>query len=746
MMRKPCLLAFSVFAVLVLLMPAPRVQADPFAAEWQGRERTWVGPEYFAIRWQDWSVRDDRLSVESRPGRSCVVMTRQVDPGDGRLTLAAGVVADEGVSVPIGFWLGVRGPIEDQWRSAAAYGNYHAFAGIRPDGTLVLRDRTFETNATVETPVDPTKPFDLRLMVNVAGEQATLTLTAEQGGESFDATLELKAYEVVGLLGLGTADQLGSPIGKEQVPKWHFDTFAADGDRLALHDDRTFGPIGWTQYTHVDDTLKLTVLMMPVGANDAQEVDLLIDRDGEFEHVAREAIDPLARAATFRVEHLEVIKPRRYRVRYEWQGETFHYDGILRPAPTEAMTIAVMSCDWGYAFPNAPLVANVTERDPDLLVYAGDQIYEFFGKFGAEHEPLDRSTLDYLRKYALFGWINRDLLRDRPSIIIPDDHDVFQGNIWGAGGKQRPPRVGNTGGDPMGGYRQPVEWINAMQKTQTWHLPDGRDVEPIDRGISVYFSGFTWGNVHFAILEDRKWKTGYRTIWPTDDDIPAGDYDALDPPGTELLGPRQEAFLEAWAKGKPDLIHVAISQTMFAKAHTHTGPNLRPIAEDFDTNGWPRTPRNRAVKLLGNANALHLAGDQHVGILAQLGVVDWTDGPLAFMVPGTANGWPRAWWPNGPGGKTTGRFVDEFGNQMTILAVANPEPGSNDLRPWRDGPYNVAHSRGSGFGLVTLDLDDKSARFEMTRYLADDDDRAGTFPGFPQTFRLFDDGWERADD
>ena len=79
------------FVALLLLAFAlpPRAGGEPFHAEWRGGDRTWVGPEYFAIRWQDWSVREGRLSVESRPGRSCLVMTRAVEVGNGALTLSA---------------------------------------------------------------------------------------------------------------------------------------------------------------------------------------------------------------------------------------------------------------------------------------------------------------------------------------------------------------------------------------------------------------------------------------------------------------------------------------------------------------------------------------------------------------------------------------------------------------------------------------------------------------------------------
>ncbi|WP_395095010.1 hypothetical protein [Armatimonas sp.] len=47
-------------------------------------------------------------------------------------------------------------------------------------------------------------------------------------------------------------------------------------------------------------------------------------------------------------------------------------------------------------------------------------------------------------------------------------------------------------------------------------------------------------------------------------------------------------------------------------------------------------------------------------------------------MPGTANGWPRAWWPEGA--SITGRFTDSFGHKITVLAAANPEKGSNLLK------------------------------------------------------------------
>lgn len=61
------------------------------------------------------------------------------------------------------------------------------------------------------------------------------------------------------------------------------------------------------------------------------------------------------------------------------------------------------------------LINGLKEADPDLLFFAGDQTYRH-----TEH------TIGWLE----FGLQFRDIIRDRPAVTIPDDHDVGQGNLW----------------------------------------------------------------------------------------------------------------------------------------------------------------------------------------------------------------------------------------------------------------------------------------------------------------------------
>jgi alkaline phosphatase D len=142
-----------------------------------------------------------------------------------------------------------------------------------------------------------------------------------------------------------------------------------------------------------------------------------------------------------------------YRVRYRWQGRDAQWSGTFAGDPGKSgkpLKIALFSCDNGYAFPLPTMAGNVAVQEPDLLFFAGDQIYESYGGYGLVKTPVDKAMLDYLRKFYQFGWTWRDLIKDKPSIILPDDHDVFQGNLWGNGGRA-------TKFAEAGGYTMPVE-------------------------------------------------------------------------------------------------------------------------------------------------------------------------------------------------------------------------------------------------------------------------------------------------
>ena len=719
MIRRLLFLAF---------LPAA-LQAATFTATFPERSE-WPGPAFWPNPLYAWSADGGDAVVEATKGTELQLLTRQVTDAASVFELSTTIRFSNPGEISMkdrvwaGFSIGIRSGMDD-YRHRLVHGASSLQAGVRVDGSLFLGKR--DTGAVV----DPARPVQLTLRHDGNGR---VELIARQ--ES--ATEESVAWSgdpatVIGNLALAAesprkhGDQRGPVIVR-------FESWSVDG--LAVRDEQAFGPILWTQYTLAGGTLKMTAQMAPVEG----EATLELQRGGEWVAAGSSPIDPLSRTAHFRIDDWQATEDVPYRIRFAWEGETHGWNGTVRREPTDAnrFSVASFSCDHGYAFPLPGMVQNVLRQDPDLVFFAGDQIYEGYGGFGVLREHSDRAFPDYLRKYYQFGWSWRDVLKDRPSIIIPDDHDVFQGNLWGHGGRPFP----DGGGQEHGGYRMHPDWVNAVQRTQTGHLPDPPDPRPVAQGIGVYFTAFEYAGIAFAVLEDRKFKSGPAAVLP--EDRRKRPPEELDVDGAELLGPRQEKFLADFARKTSDApLRLVLSQTIFCKASTHSGSKLRPGGYDFDSGGWPQSGRKRALQpLLNNPRTVMLHGDQHYGVLVQHGVESHGDGPYAFMVPGTANGFPRAWWPKGPEGGAatwTGDFADPFGNKFTVLAAGNPDPGSNTMNPrGKDDPETTARKKGSGHGLTVFDRDARSVTFHLYRY-AISTDRTGwddQFPGFPVTVPL----------
>lgn len=733
----------SLFLLPVSLASA--LHAAEFSPKWHGT-RIWVGPDCWANPMQEWAIRDGALVAEPNgPDRSVIALTAQIRGGapaaiemdvslEGRAPNPQFAKAWFG-----GFWVGVRSKMDDPLH-VAAYPEGHLVAGMRGDGAIVLGNRASEE----KLPAD--RPTRIRLVVEPKGEMAVLRLEASQPGRTMICLKdEVPAEAAAGCFGIGASAPKRNANTPADRPSWRFAAWRASGDGVAAHPGRAFGPILWTQYTLGRGILKLTAQMPPVGEGDAKEVRLEMRRGDKWAFAAKAPIDPMSRTATFRIVGHDARGDVPYRALYPWAGGDAAWEGTIRAEPSGApdLAVAAFSCDFGYTFPLRRIVGNIKTQAPDLLFFAGDQIYEPYGGFGITRQPTDVAMIDYLRKWFLFGWTWREVLRECPAVIIPDDHDVFQGNIWGHGGRPLPPLKPNQRENfSAGGYAMPPEWVNAVERTQTAHLPDPVDPAPIEQGIGVYFTELLYGGVSFAIVEDRKFKSGPGEALKGKAAAKVSDSRELDVPGTELLGPRQEAFLKRWANEPGPDMKVVLSQTIFCKATTHAGQELKRSIRDADCGGWPQSARDRALELIRPANAVMIHGDQHCGVLLRHGTRDWEDGPLAFMVPGTANGFPRAWWPEGPGEnhvlgepEWTGRYLDGLGNRMTIYAAANPEKGSNELGIRDTHPERLAHLKGSGYGIARLHKARKAVTFEMWRYDANAaaPGPGDQFEGFPRT-------------
>ena len=453
-------------------------------------------------------------------------------------------------------------------------------------------------------------------------------------------------------------------------------------------------------YTSHKGILKLTAQLYPPPADAPQEVRLEIEQDSVWKEVARQRVVNDGWTATFRLAGWDESKDIPYRVRH---GDEAVYEGMIRHNPVEKQHIVVAAftgnsiyASGGGDISRDDLVSNVKKIDPDLLFFSGDQVYDH------------RNHLAYWLKFGRdFGPITRD----RPTVTIPDDHDVGQSNLWGASGK----RSHRENGDD-GGYFQSVDYVRQVERAQTSHLPDPFDPTPIDRGIGVYFTDLNVGGVSFAILEDRKFKSSPTGLVPDRGgriDHVTGAFDPADydHPEAVLLGERQLDFLRHWATDWRDTeMKAVLSQTIFCGgAHIHGG--VGRLAADLDSNGWPQAGRNRALAEMRKAFAVHIAGDQHLGTVFQHGIEQQGDAGYSFCVPSIANFYLRWWSPEEPGKNRkagapeyTGEHRDGLGNLVICHAAANPQ----QQHPL---PGKALNTFAAGFGVIDFDKKHRTITF-----------------------------------
>jgi hypothetical protein len=489
--------------------------------------------------------------------------------------------------------------------------------------------------------------------------------------------------------------------------------------------------VAFALYTRERNVLKLTAQLYPLKPGEAREARLELNADGRWKEAARAPVVYPGWSAHFRIDDWNGARDVPYRVRH---GEAALFEGLIRrdPGDKRTVTVANMSCNSSRTTGLRPeIIENLKAQDPDLLFFAGDQTYRH-----TEH------TAGWIE----FGLQFRDLIRDRPTITIPDDHDVGHPNLWGESGKRSEHKNGADGG-----YMYPVDYVNMVQRQQAWHLPDPPDPAPVERGITVYFTRLRLGGIDFAIIEDRKFKSGpagkipQRGPRPDHINDPTYDPNSIDLPGLQLLGERQVRFLREWGQDWGDgvTMKAVLSQTAFCGAvHLHGKPDNRLLA-DLDCNGWPQAGRNAALQEIRRAWAVHLCGDQHLAVVVKHGITDWRDGPFAFTSPALVNTVYGRWWhpaDEKPGPNPvpdsplpwTGDYRDGMGNRITMLAYANP-PDIQDER-----------QRADGYGLVRFDKETLQTTFECwPRFSNVKAGEAAQFPGWPITVSMSDNDGRR---
>ncbi|MCF7956396.1 MAG: hypothetical protein K9M75_11380 [Phycisphaerae bacterium] len=494
--------------------------------------------------------------------------------------------------------------------------------------------------------------------------------------------------------------------------------------------------LAFALYTHDQGVLKLTAQCFPLMPDEPKTAVLEFKENGKWQTAQKQTVQYPGWSLHFRIKNWDNTKDVPYRVRL---GDLSTFEGLIRhdPVDKDTVVVAVMTGNSPKdeeRYARRELVENLRRHDPDLLFFSGDQSYLH-----------DEHTYGWLQ----FGVMFADVMKDRPTICIPDDHDVGHPNIWGAGGIVSK----GVGGAADGGYMFPASFVNMVQRCQSWNLPDPFDPTPIKQGITVYYTDLNLGGISFAILEDRKFKSqpmgNIPQMGPRPDHIndPSYDRKSVDKPGLKLLGDRQLEFLDHWARDwNGAQMKVTLSQGPFCGAvHLHGSRSNRLLA-DLDCNGWPQTGRNKALRAFRRARATHLAGDQHLAFVVQNGIESHRDGPFVFCSPALVNTiYGRWWWPldekAGAGAPIksalpwVGDYEDGLGNKITMNAYANPEPKSNsELKS-----DITRENRGDGYGLAYFHKSSGEIKFECWPRFADlSKGDAAQFAGWPVTVNTAD--------
>ena len=703
--------------------------------------RTWVAANAWANRLQDWRVVGERVecieSATQYPLRTLMTLDQRLNAQVGKHSFSVMVDGTHDAPLYAGFG-GIifgAGSSDIDYRLSAQVHHRPAHDGgllatINLNGDIALYDNSQSQVKSGSWSIGGAlqagelrqiclgqnflrsglnEALRLQIAIEVNELDATVTLTSFQGdSDTVVSTCKAEGiahHNIDGLFGL--VSHLGANDGG-----YAFRDFTNTGDLAQFDSNHRFGPVVGVQYTQTGHRVRLNAQLVPLENYQNLTASLLVERHGKWQTASTSTLKTASWNVLFNLTRDLSVSEQYKIVLHADEFRDYEYRGTFAAEPKSEFSLASLNCLKHYVgdlqwnansiwFPHQEIVDHVKMQKVDMLYFAGDQLYE--GDIDpVDARNLEKLTLDYLYKWYRFYWSMGELTRHLPSVSIPDDHDIYQGNLWGAGGRRAKadPSRGLTAQD-SGGYVHPIDFVNVVHETQTAHLPPSTDRQKCESGMSVYYTDFRYANVDFAVIADRQFKDSASDVaaegkfvngWAQTEGFDARNADVS---GAHLLGVRQEKFLQSWAKRKSEKYQkVVLSQTPFCNLATlpetaKSGsvlPSLRipekgeypqgyKFAADTDSGGWPQSARNRAVKMIGDADAIHLAGDQHLGSLLRYS----DSGAYVFTSPAMANTWPRRWWPpiwgkNAAEGAPhyTGDFIDGFGNPITVIAVANP--------------------------------------------------------------------------
>ncbi len=774
----------GLLALFLFVLTISPLAAEQFKPYWPlNVSRQWIGPDFYAQRLEDWRLNKGVIEcLGGGANRYLYLLTGEAAEGSGLLEVSVRVSVPE---LParararnyVGLRLGIKSPGGD-YREAAV-GGQGLEAGLTTEGLLFIGELESVGSDEKQEELKRAlrKGLELRLVLETAGSQSALRLAVvePETGKVLDELEETRLTGNKTAGGLALISSLPEVrVGAESaVSRWR--EFRVQGNLFRNRPERALGPVVFTLYTLSRNKLTLTAHLVPGCLESGAGAVLEIREDGNWVQAGRSRVDSASLLARFRVAGWDSSRDHEFRVRLEGQEPgleiTHNPIGIIRKEPfdRERLLLAVLSNHQEEGYPHHGLVSALKKQNPDLLFFAGNQVFGRPSSFWREKFALEEARREYLRQWLLFGWAFSELLKDRPAVILPDTRDFFQTKLWGENG-----RLVKTDDfpDPVaaqdsGGFLMPPEFIDLVLATQTSHLPEIEGGSASEKDGVPYFREIRYGGLSLAVACDRWFRSAPASIWP-EARIRNGwawnsEFDLKKQASLKqarLLGPAQLKLLRKWAEDWSEGVWMKALLTQSLRVSLLTLPAGRPGDEalwqlqplkpgeyppddlpvaDFTSGGWPKPDRDETIRILRQAFALHLSGSGGPPAALQYGLEKPGDAVWAFVPPPIVAGPAVRWMPK-PVSRTlinkapvaTGDYEDAFGNKFSLKVITNPFEGEA-MRPGRGS---------AGYGLVMFDRNERRVMLDcLVRPDNSPDAQYKSYPGWPVAFsQLENDG------
>lgn len=741
------------------------------------RERHWPGADFWTNRLQDWKVREGALHCDAQSGmalRTAHLVSYETDLANGGFWAEVDFMNLEAEPHGLAGLLIGAGAGRLDYRGAALVQGLPGKGGgvlcaynfsnrqleivdfsTQPGGNL-LRYASKRVNDTDDA------TLGLRVDVRKAGDLAdvTLILSDTDSGKELGRVSKqgLQADRVNGLMAMAAQSNRGKQV-------FRFDRLEVGGKGAVYYDDRSFGPIAGSLYSLSGTVLKVGVQFAFLGdgkrvPDDPKKLKNTLTwprltavlemrstgGGNDFTATGRpQAVLPPDYYVNFRIEDWDPSQARELRVRFvDDGGKEYLYPVAIDREPEDTLVVGTVSCmgvmglaalqpgpklgpgeavvgRWTPANIWAPFTGitdGLIGDGTDIIFFTGDQLYESRPTWADQSvNPVE----DFFYKFFIWHWSFQPVTRSRPCILQTDDHDVFQGNIWGDGG-----RINISGNYWKGGYLRSLSFVNMVHRVMTAHNPDALEPMSTETGMTNYYTSFSYGGVDFFLLEDRKFKS------------PVGQNDKRQ---QELLGRAQEKYLTAWAQSESaSPVKCVVSQTIYASISRKADGTK---SSERDTNSWPPGPRSRVVNVLGENDVFVISGDQHLATFSRVGVDSPDDGFYQFAAPPAGNHFWRWFYPaEKSSDDVLGIYEDGHGNPFELLAVANPAPADVTAQGLRakhivsEAEYaagigtETRTALGDGYGVIRFDHKHHQVEVEAWSW-EPRSQRPDPYPGWP---------------